>query len=167
MTLTTDKVSLPAFCALVMYIYTGEIERTVDPRKFAISTPHTSLAIRHTAKRVKDTFRWCPQDSGLPGILGPVPWTDLLIAADIYQIETLHAYCGAKVIEAIDKNSVVETLFRVGGHSLEVKTAAIDFIAKNMKILLADGKDPFSGFAKDKNCHDMMVEVMQARIREL
>lgn len=67
------------------------------------------------------------------------------------------------MIEAINENSVVETetLFRVGGHSLEVKTAAIDFIAKNMKTLLADIKDPFSGFAKDKNCHDMMVEVMR------
>ncbi|KAF9380150.1 hypothetical protein CPB97_008532 [Podila verticillata] len=163
LTLTADKVSLPTFCALVMYIYTGKIERMVDPSKFAISTRHTLPAVLDTAKRGKDTCRWQRQDSGLPWSLGSIPWINLLIAADVYHIEALHAYCGGKVIEAINENSVVETktLFRVGGHSLEVKTAAIDFIAKNMKTLLADIKDPFSGFAKDKNCHDMMVEVMR------
>ncbi|KAG0035347.1 hypothetical protein BGZ82_005305 [Podila clonocystis] len=167
LTLIVDKVSLAAFCVVLMFIYSGKIERMVDPSKFAISKPQTSLTVHDTAGRVKDTFSWHPLDSDSPCSLKPVTWSELLIAADIYMIEALYARCQEKVIEAIDESSVVETLFRVGNHSPGVKTAAINFIAKNMRTLLTNGKDPFLEFAEDKNCHDMMVEVMRARVRKL
>ncbi|KAG0034400.1 hypothetical protein BGZ81_004881 [Podila clonocystis] len=167
LTLTVDKISLATFCVVLMFIYSGKIERTVDPSKFAISKPQTSLMVHDTAGRVKDTFCWHPLDSDSPWSLKPVTWSELLIAADIYMIEALHARCQEKVIEDIDESSVVETLFRVGGHSPGVKIAAINFIAKNMGTLLTNGKDPFLEFADEKNCHDMMVEVMRARVREL
>ncbi|KAG0015754.1 hypothetical protein BGZ81_011542 [Podila clonocystis] len=66
LTITISDVSLSTFCVLLMFIYTGKIERTVDPNKFALSKPHTSLVILDTDGRAKSSFRWHPLDVDSP-----------------------------------------------------------------------------------------------------
>ncbi|KAG0342242.1 hypothetical protein BG000_006161, partial [Podila horticola] len=167
LTLMVDQVSLATFCAVLMFIYSGKIERTVNSSKLAISKPQTSLTAPDTAARIKDAFRWNPMHSDSPWNIKPATWSELLIAADIYKIDTLHARCQEKAREAIDEKSTVEALFQVGSHSQGVKTTAVDFSAKNMRTLLVDGKNSFTGFVEDKKCHDMIIEVMRTGVKEL
>lgn len=162
-----DQVSLATFCAVLRFIYSGKIERTVNSGKLAISKPQTSLMVQDTAARIKDAFRWNPLHSDSPWNIKPATWSELLNAADIYKIDTLHARCQEKAREAIDERSAVEALFQVGSHSQGVKTTAVDFIAKNMRTLLVDGKNSFTGFVEDKKCHDMIIKVMRTGVKEL
>ncbi|KAG0035412.1 hypothetical protein BGZ82_005280 [Podila clonocystis] len=62
LTITIGDISLSTLCVLHMFIYTGKIERTVDPNKFTLSKPRTSLVILDTDGRAKSTFRWHPLD---------------------------------------------------------------------------------------------------------
>lgn len=73
LTLNADKVSLPTFCALVMYIYTGKIERMVDPSKFAISTRHTLPAVLDTANEARTPAAGNVKTRVCLGASGPFP----------------------------------------------------------------------------------------------
>ncbi|KAF9312167.1 hypothetical protein BG003_006566 [Podila horticola] len=99
-----------------MFIYTGDIERNIDPARFAIgkldSPPKYATS---TGDCTRDMPRWHPLDSDdSPWNLKPVQWNELLFAADLYKIEELRARCEQHVIEAIENSKAVETLIHVG-----------------------------------------------------
>ncbi|KAF9028965.1 hypothetical protein BGZ52_004985 [Haplosporangium bisporale] len=95
LTISIDDASLVSFCTVLMFIYTREIMRNVDPNQFAISKPHTSLVTHDTTGRLKDIFRWHPLDLDSPWNLKEVTWEELHDAAITYRIDDLRELCEA------------------------------------------------------------------------
>ncbi|KAF9002410.1 hypothetical protein BGZ52_009639, partial [Haplosporangium bisporale] len=75
-------------------------------------------------------------------------WSDLLFAADLYKIDDLRSQCQKHLIDTLDDSKVVDTLIHVGPRFPEVKEAAVNYIAKNMKVMYAGGNDPFAPFVQ-------------------
>lgn len=152
-----------------MFIYTGEIERNIDPTRFAISKLDRPPKYSISGDSTRDEPCWRSLDSGdSPWNFKPVQWDDLLFAADLYKIEELRAICQKYVIEAIENTKAVETLIHVGTRFPEVKEAAINYIARNMDTMFADGNDPFAPFLQHPKCHELLVEVMlRSRVMHL
>ncbi|KAF9295092.1 hypothetical protein BGZ74_010966 [Mortierella antarctica] len=169
LTLAVDEISFPTFCSLLMFIYTGEIERNINPTRFAISKLDRPPKYSISGDSTRDEPCWRPLDSGdSPWNFKPVQWDDLLFAADLYKIEELRAICQKYVIEAIENTKAVETLIHVGTRFPEVKEAAINYIARNMDTMFADGNDPFAPFLQHPKCHELLVEVMlRSRVMRL
>ncbi|KAF9377626.1 hypothetical protein CPC16_011742 [Podila verticillata] len=153
LTLTVDKVSFATFCALLMYIYTGAIKTIIDPSQFAIGKvsivlPSPLSDSPGTSDRQQGTPCWHPLVPNSPWDLKPVQWSDLLFAADLYKIDDLRSQCQKHLIDTLDDSKVVDTLIHVGPRFPEVKEAAVNYIAKNMKVMYAGGNDPFAPFVQ-------------------
>lgn len=165
LTLTVDKVSFASFCALLMFIYTGEVKTTIDPNQFAIGKvsivpPGPSSDSSGISDRSQGTPCWHPFVPNSPWDLKPVQWSDLLFAADLYKIDDLRSLCQKHLIDTIDNSKAVDTLIHVGPQFPEVKEAAVNYVAKNMKAMYAGGNDPFAPFVHHPKCHEYLVEVM-------
>ncbi|KAF9280804.1 hypothetical protein BGZ74_002519 [Mortierella antarctica] len=158
--LVVDKVSFTTFCALLTFIYTGEVERNIDPSQFAIKKLDSPPKYTSTYDSTGDVARRPPLDSDSPKNLKPAAWEDLLFAADLYHIRELRALSQKHVIEAIESNKAVETLMRVGHQFPEIREASLNHIAKNIKAMFADGNDPFAPYIDDPKCHEFLVDVM-------
>ncbi|KAH7060286.1 hypothetical protein BKA57DRAFT_446797, partial [Linnemannia elongata] len=77
-----DTISLATFCVMLYYIYTGEIDRTVDATRFVLSdTNKVSLVWRDSAGKVEESVDWCPLDEDSPWRLKDVTWEELKDAA--------------------------------------------------------------------------------------
>ncbi|KAG0035410.1 hypothetical protein BGZ82_005278 [Podila clonocystis] len=80
------------------------------------------------------------------------------LLADVYS--ELRALCQTHVISGIENSNAVETLIHVGTQFPEVKEATLDYIARIMDTMFADGDDPFAPFVQQPKCHEILVEVM-------
>lgn len=160
LTLTVDKVSFTTFCALLMFIYTGEIERNIDPTRFAISQIEFPTKTTVVHDNARDVTRWRLLSPDSPWDLKTVSWDNLLFAADLYKIEELRILCQKQLIETIGASNAVEKLINVGPKFPEVKEATIDYISKNMKTMFVGGEDPFAPFVHHPKCHELLVEVL-------
>ncbi|KAF9084550.1 hypothetical protein BGX29_002486 [Mortierella sp. GBA35] len=87
-----DKVSLATFCVMIYYIYTGEINRSVDPIRFVLSnTDKATLVWRDSTGKIEDSVGWRPLDQGSSWRLKEVTWKELRDAAAHYGLEDLQA----------------------------------------------------------------------------
>ncbi|KAG0207729.1 hypothetical protein BGX33_006670 [Mortierella sp. NVP41] len=85
-----DKVSLATFCVMIYYIYTGEINRSVDPIRFVLSnTDKATLVWRDSTGKIEDSVGWRPLDQGSSWRLKEVTWKELRDAAAHYGLEDL------------------------------------------------------------------------------
>lgn len=77
-----DTISLATFCVMLYYIYTGDIDRTVDATRFVLSdTNKVSLVWRDSAGKVEESADWRPLDQDSPWRLKDVTWNELKDAA--------------------------------------------------------------------------------------
>ncbi|KAG0282076.1 hypothetical protein BGZ96_000855 [Linnemannia gamsii] len=85
-----DKVSLATFCVLLYYIYTGEVNLTVDTGCFVLSdTNKASLVWRDSVGKVKDSINWRPLEQDSPWRLKHVTSDELLDASIFYGLDDL------------------------------------------------------------------------------
>ncbi|KAG0011579.1 hypothetical protein BGZ81_002104 [Podila clonocystis] len=154
-----SNVGLWAHCAILSK---HQIERNIDPNRFAISKLDSQPKyIANSGKSTHIVPCWHPLDSDdSPWNLKPVQWDDLLFAADVYGIEELCALCQTHIIRAIENSNAIETLIHVGTQFPDVKEAALDYIARNTDTMFVDGNDPFAPFVQHPKCHELLVEVM-------
>lgn len=62
-----ETISLATFCMMSYYIYTGEIDRTVNAIRFVLSdTNKVSLVWREYASKVEESVDWRPLDQDSP-----------------------------------------------------------------------------------------------------
>ncbi|KAG0361754.1 hypothetical protein BGX24_005292 [Mortierella sp. AD032] len=162
-----DKFSLATFCALLYYIYTDEVQLTIDTERFAISSGEGSLVWRDTLTgKIRDSIRWHPIDPTSPYKLKDVTWDELLEAADHYGISDLRSNCLTKVISGMNQSNVVGTLFSKAVKGTEVRVAAMEFIVKHWGDFFGEGKtDPFVRYRENPECHEVLIELMQLRAK--
>ncbi|KAF9085610.1 hypothetical protein BGX23_009512 [Mortierella sp. AD031] len=93
-----NSFSLATMCALVEFLYTGNIERSIDTTQFVITHCKSFLGwYDETTGKIRDSVRWHSFDHNTPWRLKDVTWSELLDVANHYEIEDLALYCRAKV----------------------------------------------------------------------
>ncbi|KAI8596142.1 hypothetical protein EDD21DRAFT_14728 [Dissophora ornata] len=159
--------SFATLCVIPRYIYTGRIYRSVDTNLHAISKFNGHLSPNPASNYRKKMFvLWQTTDSKTPSDFNTVTWEELLMAADFYGVVDLRDRCESKVISAIKKSNVIETLFNIGCCFDNVKESALDYIVENMRPLMSGGKDPFEPYKFHPECHNLVMEVMRRRDRK-
>ncbi|ORZ09067.1 hypothetical protein BCR41DRAFT_372977 [Lobosporangium transversale] len=155
--LIDDEFMMATICALLMYVYTGDIELSVDTSKFAIKQ---SEGDGSTSGQGKNSTRHpLGLDSGWR--FKDVTWMDLLKAADYYGVTDLQARCEEEVIASINESNALDILFNVGQKYKDIKLEAIDYIANMMGSLFNQERDPFAPYKDHPSCYELMVEVMR------
>ncbi|KAF9899720.1 hypothetical protein EC991_008427 [Linnemannia zychae] len=87
-----DSVSLSTFCVMLYYIYTGDINRSVDPDRFVLSDSNkASLVWRDSTGKIEDSIDWRPLDNDSPWRLKDVTWKELRNAAVHFGLKDLQA----------------------------------------------------------------------------
>ncbi|KAF9194264.1 hypothetical protein BGZ51_000424 [Haplosporangium sp. Z 767] len=162
-----NNFSFATFCALLLYIYTGEIKLSIDASQFAISKTASSLMFYDDCGNPRGPLAWNPLKGDSPWKLRDVEWDDLLIAAENYGITGLREHCQEEVSEAINKSNVIKTLFKVGTQCDEIKQEALNFIACNMESLFLDNedKDPFLSYRSHPSYHELLIELIRIKAK--
>ncbi|KAF9904932.1 hypothetical protein EC991_002232 [Linnemannia zychae] len=164
-----DKFSLATFCSLLYYIYTDEVHLAIDTDRFAISSGESSLTWNDTTTgKTRNSLRWHPTDPASPWRLKDVTWDDLLEASDHYGISDLRTNCLNKVISGMSDSNVVGTLFSKAVSGSEVRQAAMEYIVNHWEVIFQKGKsDPFGAYREHPNCHEVLIELMQLKAKNL
>ncbi|KAG0376434.1 hypothetical protein BGX24_007760 [Mortierella sp. AD032] len=87
---TASKELVIRIDMMLYYMYTGEIDRTVEPSRFVLSdTNKASLVWRDSTGKVEDSVDWRPLDQDSPWRLKDVTWNELKDAAVHFGLEEL------------------------------------------------------------------------------
>ncbi|KAG0208344.1 hypothetical protein BGX33_006317 [Mortierella sp. NVP41] len=106
------EFSFPTMCALLYYIYTDEINLSIDPARFAVTAPKENPSIGcHLDRTCLNSADWCSLDDRSPWMVMDVSWDQLMGAAGYFEIWHLHGTCRGKIIEGINDSTAVKTLF--------------------------------------------------------
>ncbi|KAF9096753.1 hypothetical protein BGX29_008442 [Mortierella sp. GBA35] len=106
------EFSFPTMCALLYYIYTDEINLSIDPTRFAVTAPKENPSIgRHLDRTCLNSADWCSLDDRSPWMVMDVSCDQLMGAAGYFEIWHLHGTCRGKIIEGINDSTAVKTLF--------------------------------------------------------
>ncbi|KAF9120395.1 hypothetical protein BGW39_011457 [Mortierella sp. 14UC] len=161
-----DKFSHATMCALLDYIYTNEIRRSIDPTRFAISKCRAPTSSHHPSK-AHPSVHWHSLSDYSSWTVRTASWYELLDAAKHFNILDLCAYCQYKIIKEIDDHTVVPILFSNSGRDYAVRKAAMTFIVENLASMFGENKDPFVLYENFLECHDILVELTRLRLRKI
>ncbi|KAF9114087.1 hypothetical protein BGX27_000140 [Mortierella sp. AM989] len=157
------KFNLATFCVLLRYIYTGEVRLSVEADKHTLSTNESTLVVESIVSKRKESVRWHPLGSDSPWKFKDVTWGELLLAADFYGVKDLRLLSEKKVISAISKSTVVETLFTIGTQFDKIKGFALDYIVDDMAALFPKGENPFAPYKNHPEYDEMLVELIHRK----
>jgi hypothetical protein len=163
LTIPIDKFSLATMCSILYYIYSGQVQVSITPGQFAISKSDSALVLYDTKGKTRESVRWDPFSADSAWKLKDVTWQELGLAAGFYGLEEMRTLCEEEIVQVMDETNAVDILFNVGYHVEKVKLQAVDFIAEHMELLFVGKNNPFDRFRDHPGCHDMFVEVFQAK----
>ncbi|KAG0035415.1 hypothetical protein BGZ82_005283 [Podila clonocystis] len=158
------EYSLESYCALIRYLYCGQVQLEVDLDDFAIGSPPNKP--------------FSPSCKNRPIIVTKVPsrryttWEELFQIADCYQVSELREYYLDKIVEVLDTSTALDVLFRYAYRYPDLKATALQHVANSMTELYSKSKDPFSAYAEHPQRHELMSEALylvftaKAHIRE-
>ncbi|KAG0303198.1 hypothetical protein BGZ98_006900 [Dissophora globulifera] len=162
LTIPLSDISPGTFCVLLRYIYTGEINRTVDTSLHAISMTDSALVMKGISGRPARIVRWSPMDKDSPWQLKDVTWKELLRTSGRFGVLDLQQHCEDAVIASMNTNNAVEVLFTIGGSFDNVKDSAMDFIVDKMRVVL-EGEDPFAAYKNHPDAFEFLVELLRRK----
>ena len=163
LTIPIDKFSLATMCSVLYYIYSGEVQLSNFPNLFAISKAESSLALYNSQGRTRESVRWNRLSTDTDWKLKDVTWIELGFAAEFFELGELETLCEKEVDKMLNESNAIDILFNVGCQSEKVKKQAMNFIVGHMESLFAGKNNPFEHFRDHPGCHDMLVEVIQAK----
>ncbi|KAG0239054.1 hypothetical protein BGX31_003072 [Mortierella sp. GBA43] len=165
-----EGISLTTFCVLLKYLYTGDLELTVDPTQFLIcdmsklqdglsKDATTTLAVlneslkQHNAAQFYAT--WSAKDK--------VTWSDIFLAADRFEMAELRQLTLDNLIASVDESNAMEILFGVGvSFKEEIYKPVMNYITEHLQdVFSIQTEDPFKRFADHSNCHEVMLELLR------
>lgn len=169
-----EGISLTTFCILLKYLYTQDIDLSVDPSQYLMcdmdqfkdersmdslsSTEVLNKALKeHNAAQFYAT--WNVKDK--------VTWSDLFLAADRFEISKLRKQCLDNLLASVDEDNAMEILFGVGMcFKEEIRDPIMEYIADRLESDFSlKTRDPFKRFADHKGCHEVMLELMRLQSR--
>ncbi|KAF9174453.1 hypothetical protein BGX21_000467 [Mortierella sp. AD011] len=161
--ISVEQFTMATLCVLLRYVYTGQVELSAETDKHAISMTESTFILQSIMSRRKESVRWHPLDTNSRWKFKDVTWEELLLASDYYGVMDLKSRCEKEVISAIDRSTVVKTLFTIGDSFPEVKESALDFIIQNMALIFPKGKDPFTKYKRHPMCHELLIDIISRK----
>ncbi|KAF9913558.1 hypothetical protein BX616_009883 [Lobosporangium transversale] len=158
-----QKFSAATICAMLLYIYTGEVNLAVDTGKFAISKGNSCLRVSSSQGQYAKAIAPHSLESDVVWGFKDATWAELLAAAEEYGVADLKERCEREICDDINESNAFELLFKVGTRFEEVKNSVIAYIVFNMDSMFPKDSDPFAPYKDHPSCHDMMLEVMRQR----
>ncbi|KAI8599687.1 hypothetical protein EDD21DRAFT_153607 [Dissophora ornata] len=166
-----EGISLATLCVLMKYIYTEDLDLTLDPSQFLIcdmehlppsSSMSSSTASSAVLTKALKEYN-AAQFYASWGVKDKVSWLDLFLAADRFQIEKLREQCLQNLLASVDKNSAIEILFGIGTcFKEEIREPIVEYISRHLdSVFSLHDKDPFKRFADHADCHSVMLELLR------
>ncbi|KAI8599688.1 hypothetical protein EDD21DRAFT_379160 [Dissophora ornata] len=163
-----EGISLPTFCVFLKYLYTEELNFTIDPSDFLMCD--------------MDHLKPSESLSGVPGVLNKalrecnasqfyaswevkdkVVWSDLFLVADRFEITKLRQLCLKNLLASVNSHNAMEILFGVGYHyKSEIRDNVMKYISEHLDdVYSVQTQDPFKRFADHEGCHEVMLELLR------
>ncbi|KAF9099249.1 hypothetical protein BGX29_007231 [Mortierella sp. GBA35] len=177
LTFAVEQVNMSNFCAMLQYLYTGEINLTPDARRFTFShstdrnnntksnsgTTTTTNDTASASQPDRETAQWFPHV--LPFRLfsteSYAKHEDLMLAAELYGIDDLMAHCQLKVEQSMSSTNVCHILFDIAPRYPKIKAPALAYMVKNRSYIFTKETDPFAPYRNHPDCYNLMLEVVQ------
>jgi hypothetical protein len=107
--------SLSTMCTLIHWIYTGEIQLSVNTSDFAVTLDNGTYLIWYENSRTdSNNDLWSAKDHRSSGKLEDTTWNELLEAANHFEIEELAVRCRPEVIAGFTPSNVHKFLIHHG-----------------------------------------------------
>jgi hypothetical protein len=149
------NISLATFCALLYYLYTGEIDLEPVTSRFAM--------FRFPSRCNNRVPLWIDQ----PLVL-ETTWEELLKASTLFEIPDLQTLCRENAITWINKDNAIMTLFGESAkNNPRVKKMALTIAVQNMDAIFASEKDPFVVYKDHPDYHEVLMEVMRLNVKNI
>ncbi|KAG0207727.1 hypothetical protein BGX33_006668 [Mortierella sp. NVP41] len=160
-----EKISLATFCVLLYYIYTDEIDLSIDISRFVlmVKAVGTSQVWRVSEGKNQDSEGWNYLDKGLPWELKDVTWAELLMAAEYYGITELQARCRAGALNSLSERNAVRLLFSKDPF---VKSEAMSFVVNQMGSFFENIRDHFAPFNDHPGFNNILMELLQIKAKK-
>ncbi|KAG0339855.1 hypothetical protein BG000_001198 [Podila horticola] len=163
------EYSLEAYCAVVRYLYTNEIQLEVDLDDFAIGCPPNKPLSGSCKNRPTIDGLFDSQGSSSTNIESGeaakprlvAEWSDLFQIADCYEVTKLREHCLEKIVETLDTSTALDVLFGFAYRYPDLKVIVLQYVADNMSSLYAASQDPFADFEGHSERQALLAEVLQ------
>ncbi|KAF9099250.1 hypothetical protein BGX29_007232 [Mortierella sp. GBA35] len=168
-----QQYSLATFCALLRFIYTGEIRATVDLADFVLSTPANAgnkpygTLYHHEEYRDSPLIQWNPQGHYSGAVVKATSYQDLMLVAHHYRLYDLAESCRDLVVLELDARNICNFLLNVVPVYPQIKEPALEYVMRNRDVLLGGGRDMFADYKGHPDCHKLMVEIMQLMMQKM
>ncbi|KAG0214267.1 hypothetical protein BGX33_002289 [Mortierella sp. NVP41] len=168
-----QQYSLATFCALLRFIYTGEIRTTVDLADFVLSTPADAgnkpygTLYHHEEYRDSPLIQWNLQRHYSGGAVKATSYQDLMLVAHHYRLYDLAESCQDMVVLELDTRNICNFLLNVVPVYPQIKEPALEYVMRNRDVLLGGGRDMFADYKDHPDCHKLMVEIMQLMMQKM
>ncbi|KAF9366596.1 hypothetical protein BGX34_000616 [Mortierella sp. NVP85] len=165
-----EGISLTTFCVLLKYLYTEDLDLTVDPSQYlmcdmdqfkderSVDSISSSEVLNKTLKEYN-----AAQFYATWNVKDKVTWSDLFLAADRFEITDLRKQCLDNLLVSVDKSNAMEILFGVGMcFRKEIREPVMKFISEHLDdVFSLETQDPFKRFADHEGCHEVMLELLR------
>jgi len=165
-----EGISLTTFCVLLKYLYTEDLDLTVDPSQYlmcdmdqlkderSMDSISSSEVLNKTLKEYN-----AAQFYATWNVKDKVTWSDLFLAADRFEITNLRKQCLDNLLASVDKSNAMEILFGVGMcFRKEIREPVMKFISEHLDdVFSLETQDPFKRFADHEGCHEVMLELLR------
>ncbi|KAG0355366.1 hypothetical protein BG005_005737 [Podila minutissima] len=167
------EYSLEAYCALIRYLYTSEIELGVDMDDFAIGRPPNKPFSSSCKERPEVDGIFAPaissssSETPTSGLKRTTTWQELYSVADCYGVEDLRMFCRGKVVESITDQNALKVYFEFAYKYEDVKAIVLEHVYDSMDKLFAADGDPFEMYKDHPEKHSLMIKVMQRKFNAM
>ncbi|KAG0004885.1 hypothetical protein BGZ65_012467 [Modicella reniformis] len=164
-----EGIPLTAFCVLLKYLYTEDLDLVVDPTQYLLcdmdllqdkteKDSASSLVVLNNALKENNAAQfyatWNVKDK--------VTWSDLFLAADRFEIADLREQCLENLLASVNNDNAMEILFGVGTRfKEEIHNPVMKYISGNLRNFSIKSQDPFKRFADHERCHEVMLELLR------
>ncbi|KAF9124879.1 hypothetical protein BGW39_007838 [Mortierella sp. 14UC] len=165
---TIERYTLVTFCALLRYLYTGEIKLAVDLADFVVSiSTNDNIGVYDIESRESPLLRWNPNELRSDKTIRSTTYVELIVLANHYGLHDLVQFCEDKIIAGLSETTVCRVLLDVAPLYPRIKEPALEYVIRNRGVLLGGGRDLFAEDKDHPNCYKTMLEIMRLLIQNM
>ncbi|KAG0013629.1 hypothetical protein BGZ81_000919 [Podila clonocystis] len=167
---TVSNSSLESYCALIQYVYLGDIKIAISPGKFALACPpghKICSACRQGRNSSQDAStstlaeEECSVARCVVRTMKPsTTWRDLFLVADMYGLEPLRRTCRDKIMTYLQPGRVLPSLFEYGFRYPDLRKMMVLYVVQHRREMWDRyGEDLLKLFEDHSECEAIRREM--------
>ncbi|KAG0035416.1 hypothetical protein BGZ82_005284 [Podila clonocystis] len=167
---TVSNSSLESYCALIQYIYLGDVKIAISPGKFALACPpghNICSACRQGRNSTQDSSassladEECSVARCVVRTMKPsTTWRELFLVADMYGLEPLRRTCRDKIMTYLQPGRVLPSLFEYGFRYPDLRKMMVLYVVQHRREMWDRyGEDLLKLFEDHSECEAIRREV--------